>query len=51
MPSLNLDAREPLPLASDAEQRRRRQDRFDVVLFLSVWLVITAMSSLGLLLH
>ena len=51
MPTLNLRAREPLPLESDAEQQRRRQDRFDVVFFLSIWLVIAAVSGFGLLLH
>ena len=51
MPTPNLNAGEPLPLGSDAEQQRRRQDRFDVVFFLSIWLVIAAMSGLGLLLN
>jgi hypothetical protein len=51
MPTPNRHAREPLPLESDAEQWRRRQDRFDVVFFLSIWLVIAAVSGLGLLLN
>jgi len=51
MPTSNRNAREPLPLESDAEQQRRRQDRFDVVFFLSIWLVIAAVSGFGLLLH
>ena len=51
MPTPNRNARQPLPLNSDAEQQRRRQDRFDVVFFLSIWLVIAAVSGLGLLLN
>jgi hypothetical protein len=51
MPTPNRNAREALPLESDVEQQRRRQDRFDVVFFLSIWLVIAAMSGLGLMLN
>ena len=42
-----LNAREQLPPELD-QGRKRRMDRFDFWLFLSVWLVITAAAGLAI---
>ena len=38
-------------LMAKMEERRRWMDRFDLWLFLSVWIVITTVAGLGIVLH
>ena len=38
-------------LIAEIDERRRWMNRFDLWLFLSVWIVITTVAGLGLVLH